>query len=361
MFRRLRDDEDGVVAPLAALLLVALVGFCALVLDFGTIYANRRSLQNAADAAALAGAKELSAQFMVPGPLAQPGPPDQAAARWASSNGVPNSGPTCTTDGKPTVTYNGTNSRPNSWEVDTSRMVRLNFGPVIGVPTMCVTAHAVAVVTGVTPAKVWPWGLLAGTALTPYATPGTNQSCAYDPRYCFTLKEGAGGSTTGNFGILDFTCANSGTPDYTYWAFNGYGSRPGESIPGPIPGMSWSVCTTSGNTVVDNNPLGRWITQIENNWPPSCTTPPQPSFGCPLVGLIPILQETTWPTGRSTVHIVNFAIFKLDHVATDTQSGTGHLEIVGQFLKYANGVGPTNMPDSSGNVPSGAVGIRLIQ
>jgi hypothetical protein len=239
--------------------------------------------------------------------------------------------------------------------------VRLTFAPVIGVSTMCVTAHAVAVVTDVTPAKIWPWGLLAGTQLTPYATPGTSQSCAYDPTYCFTLKEGAGGSTTGNFGILDFTCANAGTPDYTYWAFNGYGTRPGESVPGPIPGSSWSVCTTPGNKASVNKPLGDWISQIESNWPPECKTPPQPSFQCPLVGLIPILKETTWPNGRSTVTIVNFAIFKLDHVASDTQGGTGHLEIIGQFLRYANGVGPTNMPDSSGNVAPGAVGIRLIQ
>lgn len=50
--QRLRKDE-GAVAVLVAVLMVALLGFGALVLDVGQLYAERRQLQNGADAAVL--------------------------------------------------------------------------------------------------------------------------------------------------------------------------------------------------------------------------------------------------------------------------------------------------------------------
>ncbi|MBU4448487.1 MAG: Tad domain-containing protein [Proteobacteria bacterium] len=52
-------DESGSVAVITAICLVFLVGFVALVLDVGHLYAVRSELQNAADAAALAGARAL--------------------------------------------------------------------------------------------------------------------------------------------------------------------------------------------------------------------------------------------------------------------------------------------------------------
>lgn len=54
-----RRREDGVVAIVAALMLVALMGFAGLVLDLGRLYVNKTELQNAADACALAAANEL--------------------------------------------------------------------------------------------------------------------------------------------------------------------------------------------------------------------------------------------------------------------------------------------------------------
>jgi len=51
--RRVSNDS-GAVAVIVAILLVALVGVSAMVVDIGSLYAERRQLQNAADAAALA-------------------------------------------------------------------------------------------------------------------------------------------------------------------------------------------------------------------------------------------------------------------------------------------------------------------
>ena len=373
MFRRLKREEDGAITPLVALLLIILVGFCALVLDFGMIYANRRNLQNAADAAALAGARELETQLLTVGTYAGPGPAAQALV-WSGQNGVPNPGATCTPDFKPTVTYNQPNAtRPNSWQVSTSRLVRLNFGPVLGISTMCVTANAVAVVTSGSEAKLFPFGIYSNAGVSPFAKPGTSQTC--DPNqwstnpYCFVLKEGASGSTSGNFGILDFLCsstANAKVTNYVYWTENGYGSRPGENIPGPIPPNRWTVCTYTGNTATANATIDQWVQATLQNPPQYCPKGPNdptyaPDFRCPLIGLLPILDpQASVGTGSSaTVTIVNFAIFEIVGLA-QPQGGVGHQEIVGQFLQWAAAVGPTSPQNPSGAL-SGAVTIRLVQ
>jgi hypothetical protein len=53
------DGERGQVLVLAALMMTAMLGFLALVLDVGNAYAQRRFVQNGADAAAIAAARLL--------------------------------------------------------------------------------------------------------------------------------------------------------------------------------------------------------------------------------------------------------------------------------------------------------------
>lgn len=57
--RKLRHNERGAVIVLVTILMVALMGFTAMVVDVGVMFQNRKYLQNVADAAALAGAAEL--------------------------------------------------------------------------------------------------------------------------------------------------------------------------------------------------------------------------------------------------------------------------------------------------------------
>lgn len=54
------SDERGAVAVIVALLMVALIGMAALVVDAGALYQERRELQNGADAAALAIAEDCA-------------------------------------------------------------------------------------------------------------------------------------------------------------------------------------------------------------------------------------------------------------------------------------------------------------
>jgi Flp pilus assembly protein TadG len=57
--RRLASNERGAVAVIVAIMLAMLAGIAALTIDSGNLYWERRQLQNAADAGALAAAQDL--------------------------------------------------------------------------------------------------------------------------------------------------------------------------------------------------------------------------------------------------------------------------------------------------------------
>lgn len=339
-WRELLADEKGAIAPLAILLLPVLLGFCALVLDVGLIYANRRALQNAADGAALAAVRELQQELLGAAPGAAN--PEGMAEALAAQNGVLGDVyGDCTPDSKARIVSSQPGPLPHSWAVETSRLVGLHFGPAVGRRTQCVHARALAVVTELKTTKVWPWAVLDGVL----ENAGFEQSVV--------LKEGSRGASTGNFGIVDFNCGGGGTPDYDYWARYGFGTRGEESVPVRLPGPSpWKICTETGNKAAENQRLADFVRD-------SVDVPCQdglPDVRCPLYGLIPILSETTWPNGTKTVHVVDFAIFKLETV----RIVGGQTEITGQFQQLAGGLGLTYTPDPNGQL-KGLIGIRLWQ
>jgi Flp pilus assembly protein TadG len=57
--KRFARDENGVAAVVAALFIVILVGFSAIVIDYGNLASHKGALQNAVDAACLAAAQSL--------------------------------------------------------------------------------------------------------------------------------------------------------------------------------------------------------------------------------------------------------------------------------------------------------------
>src|SRR5690242_17579999 len=68
--RQSRGDRRGAVTVLVALLLVPFLGMVAFAVDVAWIVQSRSDLQNAADAAALAGAEQLTngfVQYSLPG------------------------------------------------------------------------------------------------------------------------------------------------------------------------------------------------------------------------------------------------------------------------------------------------------
>lgn len=328
---RIVREERGSIAPTAILLMSLMLGFCALVLDVGVIYAQRRSLQNAADAAALAGVRELERDL-----LGGNGSPTLAAEELAGLNGVPAAYGDCTgADG--TIVRNQTGTLPHSWQVETSRRVPLIFGRVLGRANQCVQARATAVVVELKTIKIWPFGVLVDEPR-PYGDP-------------IVLKTGAPGEA-GNFGLVDFDCGGGGAPDYRYWAFNGYGTRPGESVPFRIPPNVWTICTETGNKTSENRDLAAWINQQQAAGCPYA----EPDIRCPLIGLVPIVREQRWPNGQKQIPVVDLEVFELSGVTVN--GGNGQTRIMGRFLRLAGGVGPTYPPDPDGNL-AGIIGVRL--
>jgi hypothetical protein len=120
------------------------------------------------------------------------------------------------------------------------------------------------------------------------------------------------------------------------------------------------VCTFTGNTASGNNEIDNWIATNMASPPPTCPPYLYADVRCPLIGLLPVLSTTQLGTGSSgTVQVVNFTVFEIVGLTQD-KNGTGQQYIVGQFLKMAAAVGPTRLPDPSGQL-NGPLMIRLVQ
>ena len=96
LITKLQTRRRGIVAVLVAVCLAALVGVAALALDGGTLLDNRRRVQGAADAAALAAATQLFKNFTsISATNTDPGGNGVSSAKAvAASNGYNNDGTT---------------------------------------------------------------------------------------------------------------------------------------------------------------------------------------------------------------------------------------------------------------------------
>lgn len=119
-----QHQQRGQTLVIVAIMLVVLVGFLGLVVDGGNVYAQRRQMQNAADAAALAGARAMA----VDGHSAVEG----AAAEYAQMNGAT----ACT------VITTSTTVR-----AVVSKTVSTYFVRVLGITGIPVGAHAKATIS----------------------------------------------------------------------------------------------------------------------------------------------------------------------------------------------------------------------
>jgi hypothetical protein len=118
--------EKGQTLVIVAIILVVLLGMLAVIIDGGYAYSNRRSAQNAADAAALAGASELCK-----------GNPDSTAISVASNQAGKNNAVADPYNGDIFVV-------DKTITVNTHITFNTFFASVIGVPSMTVDAVAIA-------------------------------------------------------------------------------------------------------------------------------------------------------------------------------------------------------------------------
>lgn len=125
-----RCSETGQVLVLFTLAIATIMGFVALTIDVGLILHERRGMQNAADAAALAAVQDLPTS---------PATAVVAAHKWAADNGYgPSSGATVTVN----TPYNGDTA---SVEVIIEQDTPYVFARALGFNSVSVHARAVAV------------------------------------------------------------------------------------------------------------------------------------------------------------------------------------------------------------------------
>ena len=129
--RKLAHDESGQAMVLVAVFLSALVAVAGLVADGGMVFAQRRDLQNVADAAAAAGAMQLderSYRASSGGIVAL----DQAAARSAA---------TAYLAGERDLVY-AVNVAPSRVDVQVSRSARTGFLGAFGIRSVEISARS---------------------------------------------------------------------------------------------------------------------------------------------------------------------------------------------------------------------------
>lgn len=121
-WRHVRAREHGQTLVVVAVMIVGLIAILALVIDGGNVYAERRRLQNAADAGALAGARALASKLGEAAAYA-------AADQFTAQNGAQSW----------TTSIAGRRVRVTAF-----RTLPMNFAQVIGIATIDVQATAEA-------------------------------------------------------------------------------------------------------------------------------------------------------------------------------------------------------------------------
>jgi hypothetical protein len=195
-----RRGESGQVLVLVALLLIGLLAVAGLVLDGGNLYLQRRSMQNAADAGALAGMRVLALD----------GSPDQARAAAQEYAIQRNLADTCVV----TVTS-------STVTVTALRTVHTAFARVVGVGDVTIAAQATA--------GLMPLGAVAGLA------PIAVRDFDYEYGKSYTIWDDTKDAdpTTGNISggyrgwlnldcVYPASCGDAGASNLKEWMRDGY-------------------------------------------------------------------------------------------------------------------------------------------
>lgn len=285
-------SERGAVAVLVALLLVVLLGFAALAIDVGRLYAEKVQMQNGADAAALAIAQDCARRGTA---LCQPAAPGTALqyAKANSNSGMADAAaPAFPAPGTVTVTTSARDANGPG--------ITLQFAPIIGQERSEVNATSTAM-----------WGAPSGLST---ALPVAFSECQFDLSGKTQLLTLHGTST----------CASS--------------SPSGQLIPG---GFGWltpdsgSVC---GTTVAIANPAA--ASKNGNSVPNGqiCKTAFRDLQG--QVVLLPVFDSIN---SNGDFHIKGFAAFQMlgynfpsqSWNNTGTPKCTGSCTgIIGKFVRY---------------------------
>lgn len=323
-----RRRQAGQTLVLFVLALAVLLGFTAMAIDVGLFYEDRRQLQNAADAAALAGVAEL------------PQKPVAARARaqaWAAKNGVPFSQ-------IKTIEVRTTDAPNDTLYVELQAEFSWIFGRALGKGTDPVSASAAAQIGTLNgTSNLMPWAIVMGDSacLDSAGTPLPGIECS--------VKLGSGASSvTGWYGALDLDGIGGGGSEYEANIIDSAADTKYCSVGETDPECdSFTVDALDGNKVggtdhaIDQRLLAEPTAGCDNNgngnddfeevFLPSESDIVQYGVACPQsprIIVIPIITLDGIPV--KTVTIEGWALAYLDGyicTGTDCPTGKGHWEV----------------------------------
>jgi Flp pilus assembly protein TadG len=258
LFRRRLSDERGASAVVFALLLVPILGFAAIAVDVGALYAERARLQVAADAAAIAVAQDCSRGSC--GDLLA------TARAMVVAN-----------DGDASAAQPVLSSAPLSVTVTGSTPVQHWFAPVIGHDS-----------TGVSATATVGWGgPSGGTAVLPLTF-----------SWCEFAQQTGGGLPSGSVVRTIYFTKTSHTTGCT---------GPSHNI---VPGGFAYLDTDAAKCAATTGLGGQWFSSTGNSVPSACSTADFSKWVGQTV-LLPLFEESGATGSNAWYRIYGYAAFKL--------------------------------------------------
>ncbi|MDP4180910.1 MAG: Tad domain-containing protein [Bacillota bacterium] len=277
------------------------LGIAALTLDIGDVVIEKAKLSNAVDAATIAGAQEL------------------VTDKFNAANVVDEYMDTNVSDYinlKKVI-----DSDDRGIEVSSEKNVKYFFANVLGFNNKNVKATAKARVENISSLK----------GIRPIAV--VQQTFTYGKLY--TLKEGGGGGSTGNYAPIDL--GGTGARVYGDNLLNGYS---GTINVGDI------ILTETGNIA------GATQTSINSIIGQCADTYDNYSLNCPRVLFLPVVN-TLSVNGKKAIQVLGFATFFLEGFSNDVN---GQVDVIGRFITYCmDGKTSSTISDF------GTYGIRLVK
>ena len=335
-----QKHERGIAVLFVALFLLVSLWFVSMAIDVGKVMAARTELQAAADAAALAGASAIDP---ITGVIDQPLAKARAAAASANNKAYQAVETAVVIDPEVDVEF----PQPDRVKVTVKRTeatgnpVVLHFAQTFGLPDIGVQADATAEAQELN-------SICEG--LVPFAptNPPGNIGFFTDCDSSYTLKVGAGNSSSGNFQLLDYPECNeddftgSGGAAVRYYTEHGYQCCINL-------GQTW-VLTEPGNKVgpLQQGIQARWDADTDQT--SHCYSDYQGNGK--RIFITPII-ETFMVNGKKNVRIVNYAAFFLTYRPQGSMAQQG---VQGQFIQYV-------APGSASGPPvdTGIYGLHLVE
>lgn len=335
--------DDGAYAMVFAVLMVVLLGLGAFTVDAGSLYAERRTLQGAADAGALAGVQELPGS-----PSTAAGMSNDYAGRNVAGIGIPDPQITSQVIGNDTVQCSVQHIDRELW-----------FARFLGHNTTSVGARAIAKVQSPSAysAGVMPFGIMS-------CDPSGTAPFGYSFGQSVRLKQPSQQGEAGNFQFLSLTDPpgeHDGAVDITR-ALSGGG------VPNPVY-LNTNYFTKTGiNGTTVSRSLGSWIGGDD------CTFSEVAQMAddglvellqadCPRLIVCPIIVFPGPPVtfnwsdieGSKLVRVIGFSYFFVEAIGT-----TGNdCWVDGRFVRP---IGPeTDVMEWGAVDPLGAIGYRLVE